>query len=91
MRFWGFNRKFVGFKCLALPKQNLVPKIIVMVPCVCTKVWINWFGESSVSLVSKCNIKGLKEGISRRLKQRAISPQLKAAIEEAIKAASSSK
>ena len=55
-----------------------------------SQVWVEWFGEASVSLVSKSSIRSLKDGISRRLKQqKIISATLKVAIEEAIQAASS--
>ena len=49
---------------------------------------MEWFGESTVSLVCKSSIKSLKEGVNRRRKQKPIQPELKVAIKLAIQEAS---
>ena len=51
----------------------------------CLQVWVEWFGERTVSLVSRSNVKSLAEGVSRRIKQKPLSTDLKRAIQNAMK------
>lgn len=51
------------------------------------QVWVQWFGEQTHSLVSRCNIKDLREGVMKRLSVKPLSKNLKCAILKAIQAA----
>lgn len=51
------------------------------------QLWVEWFGESTVSLVGRANIKSIKDGVQKRLnyaKPMEVSPNLKEAILEAM-------
>lgn len=52
---------------------------------------MEWFGESTVSLVGKAYIQPIKDGVQKKLKQKSVPPDLKEAILEAIQEASRKK
>ena len=48
-------------------------------------MWVEWFGESTMSLVAKANLKSIQDGVQKRLNYcKSVPADLKEAILEAM-------
>ena len=68
---------------LSLGLLSLYISSLIIINCI-MQAWIEWYGESTVSLVRKSYIKTLKEGVGKRLKLKPLTEDLKNAINLAI-------